>query len=138
MKASLIDRGKYYRGLLVLIGRDRIVDSRERELMLHLGKILDFDERFCETAIAERLRNKHINDEPILFDESAIAKCFLRDAIRMAITDREIHASELSWLKKNARVNGLTHAWLNKEFRRLRKDKSTEVSPESFEIHRYI
>ena len=41
MKASLMDRGNYYRGLLVLIGRDRIIDSREHELMLQLGKILE-------------------------------------------------------------------------------------------------
>ncbi len=138
MKASLIDRGKYYRGLLVLIGRDRIVDSREHELMLHLGKILDFDVRFCETAISELLRNENINDEPIQFDASAIAECFLRDAIRLALIDREIHSHELAWLKKNARVNGLTDAWLDKAFRRLQKESSAQTSPESFEIRQYI
>ncbi|MBN2321635.1 MAG: hypothetical protein JXR49_21330 [Acidobacteria bacterium] len=138
MKASLIDRGKYYRGLLVLIGRDRIVDRSEHKLMLQFGKMLDFDERFCEAAIADLLDNEHINDEPILFDESAIAESFLRDALRLALIDKEIHLHEMSWLKTVARTNKLTDAWLDKEYRRLQKEKLTETSPESFEIHRYL
>ena len=138
MKASLIDRGKYYRGMLVLIGQDRIVDPREHKLMLQFGKMLDFDKRFCEAAIADLLDNKYINDEPIHFDESAIAECFLRDALRLAFIDKEIHSQELSWLKKIARSNNLTGAWLEQELRRLQKEKISETSPESFEIHQYL
>jgi len=138
MKASLIDRGKYYRGLLVLVGRDRIVDRREHSLMLQFGKMLDFDERFCKTAIAELLDNKHIDDEAILFDESAIVECFLRDALRLALIDGDIHARELSWLKKIARSNNLTDAWLDREYRRLQKEALPEATPESFEICQYI
>ena len=126
MKASLIDRSKYYRGLLVLIGRDRIVDKREHKLMLQVGRMLDFDERFCEAAIADLLHNKYINDEPILFDESAIAECFLRDALKLALIDKEIHSHELSWLKKIARENNLTDAWLEDEYRRLQKEDFKE------------
>ena len=138
MKASLIDRGKYYRGLLVLIGRDRIVDPKEHELMLQFGKLLDFDRRFCEAAIADLLDNEHINDEPIFFDDSAIAECFLRDALKLALLDNDIHSHELSWLKTVARKNNLPDAWLDEESRRLLEEKLTEASPESFEIHQYI
>ena len=138
MKASLMDRGKYYRGLLVLIGRDRIIDPKEHALMLQFGKILDFDEHFCETAIASLLENKHISDEPILFDDRPIAKCFLRDALRLACIDKEIHSHELSWLKIVARANRLPDTWLDKELRNLEKIPFTGAQPESFEIHRYI
>ena len=138
MKASLIDRGKYYRGMLVLIGQDRIVDPREHKLMLQFGKMLDFDKRFCEAAIADLLDNKYINDEPIHFDESAIAECFLRDALRLAFIDKEIHSQELSWLKTIARTNKLTDAWMDEEHTRLHKDRITDTSPESFEIHQYL
>ena len=138
MKASLIDRSKYYRGLLVLIGRDRIVDRREHELMLQFGGMLDFDKRFCEAAIADLLDNTHINDEPILFDESEIAECFLRDALRLALIGKEIHSHEMSWLKTIARTNNLTDAWLEKEYRTLKKEPVTETQPENFEIHQYI
>ncbi|MBN2242660.1 MAG: TerB family tellurite resistance protein [Acidobacteria bacterium] len=138
MKASFMDRGKYYRGLLVLIGRDRVVDPREHALVLQFGKILDFDERFCEAAIADLLDNEHINEEPILFDQSEIAECFLRDAFRLALADNRIHSNELSWLKTVARSNKLTEAWLEAEYRRLGGEKNAETSPESFEIHRYL
>ena len=138
MKASLMDRGNYYRGLLVLIGRDRIIDSREHELMLQLGKMLDFDIRFCEAAITDLLDNEHINEKPILFDEPAIAECFLRDGLKLALADKEIHAQELSWLKTIARANKLTDDWLDKECRSLLGNKDTDIQPPSFEIRRYL
>ena len=138
MKASLIDRGKYFRGLLVLIGKDRIIDPRERTLMLQFGKMLDFDVRFCEAAIANLLGNKYITDEPILFDEPEIAACFLRDALRLALIDKEIHTNELTWLKTIARTNKLTDAWLDVERERLQKEMITDTSPESFQIYRYL
>jgi hypothetical protein len=139
MKASLMDRGNYYRGLLVLIGRDRIIDSREHELMLQLGKILDFDVRFCEAAIADLLDNKYINDNPILFDEPEIAECFLRDGLKLALADKELHSRELSWLKTIARTNKLPDDWVDKECRRLLLEgKDAEIQPDSFEIHRHL
>lgn len=138
MKASLIDRGKYFRGLLVLIGRDRIIDPRERALMVQIGKILDFDRRFCETAIANLLGNKYISDEPILFDEQLIAECFLKDALKLAIIDGEIHSNELSWMTAVARTNNLTASWFDGELQNIRKTQPAEVQPELFEIHRFI
>lgn len=138
MKASLIDRSNYYRGLLVLIGRDRIIDRRERTLILQIGTMLDFDIRFCEAAIADLLENKHITDEPILFDEPLIAQCFLRDALRLALIDKEMHSQELSWLKTVARTNKLTDEWFDEEHHRLHKNHVIDIQPDSFEIHPYI
>jgi hypothetical protein len=138
MKASLMDRGKYYRGLLVLVGRDRIIDPRERALMMQFGKMLDFEERFCEAAITDLLGNMYISSEPILFDEQLIAKSFLRDALRLALIDKELHAHELAWLKTVAKANNITDEWLDKELQGLDKIRFTEVQPDSFEISRYI
>ena len=138
MKASLIDRGKYYRGLLVLIARDRIIDQREHSLMLQIGKMLDFDLRFCETTIADLLKNRHITNEPILFDDTEIARCFISDALKLALIDEEIHSNELAWLKTVAQANRLADEWFDKEYQRLHKEVSTEIQPDSFEIHPYI
>lgn len=138
MKASLIDRSNYYRGLLVLIGRDRIIDPSEHELMLQFGKMLDFDKRFCEAAIADLLDNEHITDQPILFEDSIIAECFLHDAIKLALIDKDIHEDELSWLQVVAQANELTDEWLEKERHRLGQIKWKDTRPESFEIHRYL
>jgi len=115
MAFSLSDRGTYYRGLLVLVGRDRIVEPRERELLLEIGKILDFSRSFCEAAIDDLLRNPHLTHDPIVLSDPRIAECFLRDAIRLALVDDDVHDHELIWLKKVARANGLSEEWLSAE-----------------------
>ena len=138
MKASLIDRSNYYKGLLILIGRDRIIDEREHALMLQLGEMMDFDQRFCEAAIKDLLENKHLVDEPILFDEPKIAECFLRDALRLASIDQEIHSREMSWLDAIARTNNLPDGWLENEHKQLRESKHTRTQPDRFEIQQFI
>jgi hypothetical protein len=118
---SLFDRGKYYRGLLVLIRRDRIVDPGERELMIQFGQALDFDRRFCEAAIDDLLKNKYIRDEPMTFSDKGTAETFIRDAVLMARVDGEIHPKELAWLKAVADANGLDDEWLNAEIKNLQE-----------------
>ncbi len=115
MKAPLLERSKYYKGLLVLMGRDRIIDPRERELMILIGGILDFDSRFCEAAIDDLLRNKYITDQPVIFSDREMLRCFLHDAVRLALVDGEIHPQELSWLRAIVRANGLTDEYLEAE-----------------------
>jgi len=115
MAFSLSDRGMYYRGLLVLTGRDRIIEPRERDLLLRIGDMLDFDRSFCEAAINDLLRNTQLTHDPIVFSDPAIATCFLRDAIRLALVDDDVHDHELIWLKKVARANDLSEEWLSAE-----------------------
>jgi hypothetical protein len=112
MSIKLADRGDYYRGLLVLIRRDRVISEQERELMIHYGESLDFDRRFCESAIDDLLINPHIKAEPIQFSDVETAKSFLRDALRLALSDGNLHPKELSWLQTIATANGLDKAWL--------------------------
>jgi len=113
MKIPLWDRGKYYRGLLVLIRKDRIVSAREQELMLRLGQALDFDKRFCETAMNELVKNPHIKDEPMVFSDKSTAESFVRDAVSLASVDGDIHTKELHWLKAVAEANGLRDDWVS-------------------------
>jgi hypothetical protein len=115
MSIPLVERGKYYRGLLVLIRRDHSIDIHERELMIRLGQALDFDKRFCESAVDDLMRNPHIKAEPILFSESETAKSFLHDGIVLALSDGTLHPKELSWLKAVAHANGLNDEWLSAE-----------------------
>jgi hypothetical protein len=113
MRIPLVDRGNYYRGLLVLIRRDRVISTQERELMIRLGQALDFDKRFCENAIDDLLKNPHIKDRAIGFSEKVTAEAFLKDAILLALVDGELHPRELSWLKTVAAANGLDDKWLS-------------------------
>jgi len=112
-RLSALDRGKYYRGLLVLVRRDRVVHRRERDLMLRIGRLLDFDLRFCAAALDDLLRNRLITDKPVVFSRREIAECFLSDAAALARCDDDIHPHELAWLRSIAQENGLTRGWLD-------------------------
>jgi hypothetical protein len=119
VRIPLVDRGNYYRGLLVLIRRDRAINVRECELMFRFGQALDFDKRFCEAAIGDLMDNKHIRDEPMTFSTRAIAECFLRDATMLAFIDGDLHPKELAWVRTVADLNGLKDELLQNEIRRL-------------------
>ena len=123
MDIPLIDRGNYYRGLLVLIRKDQIINERERELMLRIGENLDFDRRFCEAAIKDVLDNKYIKREPMRFSCAEIAERFIVDALRLAFIDGELHPKELSWLKAVARANGLLDGWIEDEMQKFDKEE---------------
>lgn len=138
MAFSLPDRGKYYRGLLVLTGRDRIVEPRERDLLLDIGEILDFSRGFCEAAIDDLLRNRHLTHDPIVFSDPGIAECFLRDAIRLALVDDDVHYHELVWLKKVARANGLPEEWLGAELARFDGGGRRPDALECLEFRQYL
>jgi hypothetical protein len=138
MKMNQLEKSNYYRGLLVLVGKDKMVDPAERSLMISLGQALDFDRRFCEAAMDDLLRNRHLTDEPIHFSTVFAAECFLRDAIRIAISDSAIHPQELKWLRIIARTNGLPQKWLDIEIERLQKLNSDHSLPDYFEIQRLL
>jgi hypothetical protein len=138
MKASLLDRSNYYRGMLVLIGRDRIIHPDEHKLMLQVGGMLDFDKRFCEAAITNLLENEHINEDPIHFDAREMAECFLRDALKVSLVDKDLHVRELAWLQSVARTNEIPDDWLENERRLVMETALQEYSPESLEIYRHL
>jgi|WetSurMetagenome_2_1015567.scaffolds.fasta_scaffold51651_3 hypothetical protein len=112
MKISMADHGHYYRGLLILIRKDRTISDEERVLMMRIGKVLGFEESFCAQAIRDILENEYIGEDPPRFADPDVARCFLRDGIRLADADSHIDASELTWLKAVAAANGLDDAWL--------------------------
>jgi hypothetical protein len=112
MPVCATDRGKYYRGLLVLVRRDRVIHRRERDMMLRLGKLLDFDESFCKAALDDLLNNRLITDSPVVFSTREVAECFLADAVALARCDDDVHPHELAWLRSIARANGLDGEWL--------------------------
>jgi hypothetical protein len=138
VQLPLIIRSHYYKALLVLMRRDRIIDARERELMLKLGEILDFDKRFCETAIDELMSNVHITREPIVFPDEKIAECFFRDALCLALIDGNLHPAELRWLRRMAGANGKSNKWLDSLIRRYRKKKDDGDLHAQLEIRQYL
>ena len=86
MKIPLIDRSNYFRGLLLLIRKDRKVENPEIQLMKQIGKTLGFEPAFCENAITSILENKYILDETPIFSTKEIATLFIKDGLYLAIT----------------------------------------------------
>jgi hypothetical protein len=135
---SQVDKSKYYRGLLVLTRTDRNIDPRERELMLRFGTLLDFDKRFCEASIDDVLENKHLNNDPVIFDDRVTAECFLRDAIRLALVDDSMNPDELAWIQSVAGANHVPTLWLDEEIRSYLDRKPSLDPAAALEIERCL
>lgn len=107
MKISIIDAGNYYRGLLLLIRKDRKVTHVETELMLRIGQKLGFERGFCENAIREILENQYITETPPEFSTKDLARKFVHDGLAIIFADGEVHPDEEHWLLSTAEKNGL-------------------------------
>ena len=111
MKISQLDRSLYLKGLVLLIRKDRKIDAEERNMAVRIGKILGFEKKFCENVIEELMDNKYILDLPPRFSAPDVAKCFIKDGLKLSFVDGQSHENELIWLKSVAEINGLEDKW---------------------------
>ena len=124
MNMEVIDRSNYLKALLILIGKDKKITEHEKEMMLKFGDILGFDKKFCVNAINDLFENEYIVEEPPKFSNSSIAKMFIKDGIKLAFADHEMHLYELNWLKAVAERNGLDSKWCLTQFEDYKKAAS--------------
>jgi hypothetical protein len=136
MRISLIDRSLYYKGLMLLIRKDGKIHEEERNMMMHIGKMLGFESGFCENTIEELTDNKHIIDSPPLFSEPRIALCFIRDGLRLSACDGQIHTAELAWLESVAERNGVSSLWVG-EFEEFSLSHRAESLENSLELKHF-
>lgn len=104
---TVLDGSNYFKGLLLLLRKDEKLSTAEVELVLRVGLTLGFEKEFCENAIKEILENEHIIDTPPTFSSPDLAVKFVRDGLRIASSDNELHPTELEWLWATAERNGL-------------------------------
>lgn len=121
MKISVIDASNYFKGLLLLIGKDRKITDPEIALVQRIGKAFGFEKMFCDNAIRDILENKFILDVPPEFSKKELAKKFIRDGLTLAASDSEIDESEEKWLLSIAEQNGLDAQWFYEELQRTKK-----------------
>jgi hypothetical protein len=112
VKMSTLEIGECFRSFLLLIGYDGKISLEERALLLSIGKKLDFDRTFCENAVDDLLANQYISKDPPRFSRKEIAESFLRDGSRIALSDGELHPTELEWLRLIAKRNDVSDEWL--------------------------
>lgn len=115
MKITVIDASNYFKGLLLLIGKDRKTTDPEIELMQRIGKALGFEKKFCDNAIHDILENRYILDRPPEFSTKELATKFVKDGLTIAASDKEIHPFEEEWLLSTAKINGLDVKWFIQE-----------------------
>jgi hypothetical protein len=107
MKISVLDASNYFRGLLLLIGKDRKISASETWLMKRIGKTLGFENEFCANAIREILVNKYIDDAPPDFSTKELAVKFIKDGLSLAFSDEDFDPSEEQLLHSTAERNGI-------------------------------
>ena len=115
MKISVVDGSSYFKGLLLLLRKDKKVTSAEIDLMKRIGKTLGFEREFCDHAISEILDNTFIVDIPHVFYTKELTMKFVMDGLAVAFSDNEIHPLEEQWLRSTVEINGLDVEWFSRE-----------------------
>ncbi len=136
MKISMIDAGKYFKGLLLLIRKDHKVTETEIALIARVGKQLGFEKEFCDTAVQEILKNRYIEDSPPEFSSKELAMMFIRDGLVVALSDKHFDHKEEKWLKSVADKNGIDTSWLRKEIKNTldREDIGTHLEADDLTV----
>ena len=138
MRMSLFERSECFRAFLLLVGVDGQIADDERQVLLTIGKKLDFESHFCETAIDDLLENRYISNDPPVFSRKELAESFFRDGLRIAYLDHQLHPNELDWLARIAQRNGLAVGWIGAEVAALEKGRQLIPDKETLEIEKYI
>ncbi|MGD8781836.1 MAG: hypothetical protein PVH88_23100 [Ignavibacteria bacterium] len=115
MKLNVIDKSNYFKGLLLLVGKDKRISAEEKNWIKKVGKVLGFEKTFCEEAINNILYNKNIIDEPPAFSDKLFAQSFLKDGIKLAFADQEINKNEHIFLEQIAIKNNISPLWFRNE-----------------------
>jgi hypothetical protein len=110
-----IDRSSYLKGLLITARKDNQLSKAEKSIIKKLAIRLGFSSDFFEETISNLLDNKYITEEPIKFSNQHIAKSFIEDALKLALSDKIITENEIDWLKETTKENGIEEDWFYKK-----------------------
>ncbi len=132
---TILDKSNYFKGLLLLARKDNIIAKQEKELLLQVGKSLSFEENFCHEAINYILDNEYISNEPPVFSSVEVAQSFIRDGIRLALSDENLSPYEIEWLQAVAEKNSLSSEWLNDELRKYITDEQEDYDSPALELN---
>ena len=138
MELTVLDCGKYLRGMLLLIGKDQQVLEHEKSWFFRLSKILGYDIAFCKTAIRELPENEYLETSPPKFTSPEIAKAFIIDGIHLAYADKEMNPEEMLWINSVAETNGIDILWGMNEYEKFRHMDYSEDEVYTFEIEKLL
>lgn len=108
---NVLDKSHYFRGVLLLMRKDFKVSPEEKKFVFKLGKTLGFDREFVDDSIKDILYNEFIDEKPPKFTDPKIAECFIKDGMRLIVSDHAIDPNEMKFLEKTAQANSLNKDW---------------------------
>ncbi len=137
MQLETLDKSNYFRGLLLLIGKDKKIDQHEKQLLTIIGNALGFEKRFVSQAIQYLLVNEFIVNDPPVFTNQTVAQSFLKDGFKLALSDEDLNKNELEFLESTAKKNGIEYQWFSDTLENLKSKYSFSESNNTFEIENY-
>lgn len=120
MEIPQLDRSSYLKGLLITARKDNQLSETEISIIKKIATRLGFSSDFFEETISNLLHNKYITEEPIKFSRQDIAKSFIEDGLKLALSDDNITEDESNWLKATAKENGIDEVWVDKKILEIR------------------
>lgn len=138
MTINLVDRSNYFKGLLIMIGKDRLINEKEIQIVKKFGQIFDFDESFVMESINDLLSNKFISEKPFNFESSEIAKCFIKDSVTLILSDNSIDRKEYKWLLEIACSNNIEAGYCADILRKKKLDNDESQDIVKLEIEKLI
>ena len=119
MEIPQLDRSNYLKGLLITARKDNQLSENEISIINKFATKMGFSSDFFKETISNLLGNKYITEEPIKFSRQNIAKSFIEDGLKLALSDDAITEAEISWLKATAKVNNLDEEWVEKKMKEI-------------------
>lgn len=113
MSITLVDKSNYLRGLLILAKKDNEISEFQRFIILSAGRDLGFSSSFCEEIVDTLLQNDCLCEDPIKFENYAVAQAFIADGIKITSCGKQIIEAELNWLKRAAEINSVNSRWFD-------------------------
>ncbi len=119
MDIPQLDRSSYLKGLLITARKDNQLSESEISIIKKIATRLGFSSDFFNETISNLLENRYITEEPIKFSEQNIAKSFIEDGLKLALSDESLNDDEMNWLKDTAKENVLNEDWVDKKMKEI-------------------
>jgi hypothetical protein len=137
MRIHPLDTSNYFRGLLVLVSREKQINQRERTLLKKMGRFLGFNQDFIDSAIDDFINNKYVKTEVPLFSNCAVVELFLKDGIKLAFANDTLTIKQIEWLMAIAITNKISKQWFFIELENYIENCSAEYN-EEFELQKHF
>lgn len=113
MEISQIDRSTYLKGLLIIAKKNNHLTESKKNIIKNISGSLGFSTDFYEETICNLLSNNYIEESPVKFSSTRIAKSFIEDGLRLAYSGSKTSSEEINWLNATALINGIDAEWLS-------------------------